>query len=119
MPTKHKNATKALIRFYPGPDDDLLAWLETLDKLPFGAKGQALKATLRRGLGMVMSAADSPTATTALELSELRKVLELVLDERLSRYTLQNTTPILPDVEETEAAALLDRLSANLLLDME
>ena len=41
---------KLTIRFYPGQDDDLIAWLEEM-RASYGKKGETVKGTLRKGLG--------------------------------------------------------------------
>ena len=45
-----KNVIRGRFRLYPGQDDDLITWWKSLNDLPYGGKGQAIKEALRRGL---------------------------------------------------------------------
>lgn len=106
------------VRFYPGPDDDLLQWLATLDTLPFGGKSQAIKEMLRRGLGTGTPSA-TPAAPAAVDLSgwlpEIRRALAAELDQR--QFTAAGTPPVAHPDEAAEAEALLEQLTANLILE--
>jgi hypothetical protein len=110
---------KETVRFYPGPDDDLIAWLQTLDELPFGGRAQAIREMLRRGLGH--SAQATPAAPAAVDLSgwlpEIRRALAAELDQR--QLTASGTTQaaVGNHGEASEAEALLDQLTANLILE--
>ena len=46
-----KNVIRSRFRLYPGQDDDLITWWKSLNDLPYGGKGQAIKEALRNGLG--------------------------------------------------------------------
>jgi hypothetical protein len=39
------------VRLWPGQDDDLIAWYESLDNLPRGGKAQRIRNTLRQAIG--------------------------------------------------------------------
>lgn len=108
---------KETVRFYPGPDDDLIAWLQTLDELPFGGRAQAIREMLRRGLGH--SAQATPAAPAAVDLSgwlpEIRRALAAELDQR--QFTAAGTPPVAHPDEAAEAEALLAQLTANLILE--
>lgn len=98
------------IRLYPGQDDDLLAWLGQFEDRPYGAQTQALKAALRRGgLG-----ADGP-APPALDLAEVRRVVEAAVASALRRWSPETQAGDDPEDDETEE--LLDALGAALVMD--
>ncbi len=119
MPKKSPKPTKkVLLRLYPERDDDLIRWLQTLADLPYGAKSQALKAMLRRGLEA--SSADASTPSIALEVNdwipEIRRALAAELDQRqLHTHTSVPQKDGLT-TEDNEAEALLEQLSQQLLL---
>ena len=73
-----------LVRFrlYPGQDDDLLAWYRELERLPYGAKGQAFKEALRRGIGLE-EGASSASAFAAVDPDALRAAMEQVMERFL------------------------------------
>lgn len=68
------NNLKLTIRFYPGQDDDLIAWLEEMRVL-YGKKGETVKDVLRKGLGATGSGSAVPLDTGNL-LAEIRQVVE-------------------------------------------
>ena len=74
------------MRFYPGQDDDLIRWLDGLDSEPIGAKTQALQMALRRGTdaGQV-DAGQGPGTAPALDLAEVRQVVEAAVASALGR----------------------------------
>lgn len=71
MPKYRRGEIQLHIRLYPGQDDELLAWLATLDGRPYGEKARAVKAALRRSI----EAAASP-ASPVVDPFELRTVIE-------------------------------------------
>ena len=97
------------IRLYPGRDDDLLCWLAGMEGQPYGAKSQAVKEALRRGLGMNSSAAP---AGAAVDLAEIRAVVEAAL-ARLEGTVIARAVP---DSADDEAERLLDALGESLVL---
>jgi hypothetical protein len=118
-----KKPVQVLLRLYAGQDDDLITWLESLGDLQFGIKSQAIKDALRRGLGMDNSepGSESPSRSTgaALDLSELRQVVEAAVDTALGRFEGQigGGTKITTGEEDDETEALLDTLEAALVLE--
>jgi hypothetical protein len=103
------------LRFYVGQDDEVIRWLEQLDDQPYGTKTQAIKAALLRGIG-----GDSDQATAALpalDLGEVRRVVEAAVTTALSRFEGQmgRVTIGLP-TEEDETEDLLDALESALVL---
>lgn len=107
------------LRFYPGEDDDLLAWLTTLDALPYGAKGRAIKATLRQVLEKASQkentlAPTGPTLDLTTLLPEIRQVVEAGVASALSTLPTLGTVAPSPRAEPVEA--LLATLDAGLLL---
>jgi hypothetical protein len=105
-----------VLRFYPGQDDDLIQWLDKLDEEHFGAKTQALKAALRRG----MSADPVPAMAVAstLDLSEVRQVVEAAVASVLGRFEgrIAGVATALPLEEDDEVEDLLDALEGTLVL---
>ncbi len=70
------------IRLYPGQDDDLIAWWRGLEGLPFGAKSQAVREALRRGIG---GAGDPrPVAVAPIDLGAIRQVVEAAVSQALA-----------------------------------
>jgi hypothetical protein len=47
-----KSTIQGHFRLLSGQDDDLIAWWKSLNDLPYGGKGQAIKEALRKGLGL-------------------------------------------------------------------
>jgi hypothetical protein len=101
------------VRLYPGPDDDLLRWLVGMEGQPYGAKSQAVKEALRRGLGMNSSAAP---AGAAVDLAEIRAVVEAALEAALARLEGAVIARAAPDSADDEAERLLDALGESLVL---
>jgi hypothetical protein len=101
------------IRLYPGPDDDLLRWLAGMEGQPYGAKSQAVKEALRRGLGMNSPAAP---AGAAVDLAEIRAVVEAAVEAALARLEGAVIARPAPDSADDEAERLLDALGDSLVL---
>jgi len=74
---------KLTIRFYPGQDDDLIAWLEEM-RASYGKKGETVKGTLRKGLGAVDSA-----SAVALDHGSLLADIRQVMESSLASYAFQ------------------------------
>jgi hypothetical protein len=109
---RRKKSRQILLRFYPGQDDELIAWLDQFDDRPYGAKSQAIKEALRRGIGAVTNpggpAIDWDRLEQAFEAAAFR-VLAAHLGPRLS-----GASPAAPIDEDDETAELLDRLGASM-----
>ena len=101
------------VRLYPGPDDDLLRWLGGMEGQPYGAKSQAVKEALRRGLGMNSPAAP---AGAAVDLAEIRAVVEAAVEAALARLEGAVIARPAPDSADDEAERLLDALGDSLVL---
>jgi hypothetical protein len=121
---KHEHQSiKVTLRFRPSQDDDLIHWLRSLDNLHFGAKSQAVKDALRRGMGSgnfeQSSELPSNSAGVALDLAELRQVVEAAVDTALGRFEGQigGGTRAATKEEDDETEALLDDLQAALVLE--
>jgi len=104
---------KLTVRLYPGSDDDLLRWLAGMEGQPYGAKSQAVKEALRRGLGM-----NSPAtpAGAAVDLAEIRAVVEAAVEAALARLEGAVVARPVPDAADDEAERLLDALGEVLML---
>jgi hypothetical protein len=103
---------KLTIRFYPGQDDDLIAWLEEM-RASYGKKGETVKRTLRKGLG----ATESHSAV-ALDSSSLLADIRQVMESTLASYAFQPAVRADANVQEEDAAEeRLSRLDLGLSLD--
>ncbi len=105
------------LRCYAGEDDDLLAWLATLDNQPYGRKSQAVKAALRRGLATAPAGVGErvpPPLDADMLLSEIRRIMEAVVSS--ARHGLQVAPPA-PAANLDETEDLLAALDTNLLLE--
>jgi hypothetical protein len=101
------------VRLYPGPDDDLLRWLVGMEGQPYGAKSQAVKEALRRGLGMNSSAAP---AGAAVDLAEIRRVVEAAVDAALARLEGAVIARPASGAADDEAEQILDAMGESLVL---
>ena len=102
--------TKLTLRLHPDRDADLIRWLASLDDLPFGQKGQAIKEVLRRGLGQQLE----PTLDMETLLADIRAVVESAVQQSLAHAKII-IHPIESD-ESDETNALLDQLGNQLML---
>ncbi|HIE39047.1 MAG TPA: hypothetical protein EYP77_08285 [Anaerolineae bacterium] len=102
------------VPLYPGEDDELIAWVNSLDRLPFGAKSQAVKEALRRAVGGG-SSPGRPAPAPAVDLSEIRAVVEAAVEQALARQQVSAAAATAPE-EDAEVEALLDGLGASLVL---
>ena len=105
------------LRLYPGQDDGLIRWLARFDDHPYGAKSQAVKEALRLGIGGGDSGQTALASTPAVELTEIRQVVEAALETALARFESQvsRTALAVPEGDD-ETEALLDSLEAALVL---
>ena len=104
--------TKLTLRLHPQRDADLIRWLASLDGLPFGEKGRAIKVALRRGLGQ-QEEAGSVLDADAL-LADIRAVVESAMQQALANAAI--TTRPVPSTDTDETDALLDQLGDQLML---
>ncbi len=107
------------VRLYPGQDDELIAWLETLDNQSLGVKSHEIKQALLRGIGV----SPDPVATSSAPdldefLPQVRRVVEAAVGDALARNGVRLTPgPQNDPVDESEeVAAILDAMG-NLFLD--
>jgi hypothetical protein len=111
---RRKKSRQILLRFYPGQDDELIAWLDQFDDRPYGAKSQAIKEALRRGIGAVTDpgglAMDEDRLLQLIKTGVLG-VLVAYLGPRDSRASLAAQT-----VEDDEIEGLLDHLGASMTI---
>jgi hypothetical protein len=116
---RHRRQTlqpiKFTVRFYPGQDDDLLRWLDRLEEGCFGAKTQAIKEMLRRGMGA--NPVRVTTTAPALDLAEIRQVVEAAVASALSRFESQVVgVAVAATEEDDQVESLLDTLGKALIL---
>lgn len=79
------NELKITLRFYPGTDDELIAWLSDLN-LPYGKKGEAIKAAMRRGLEPASKVTPDPLDAGSL-LADIRQTIETTIQNSLGTFT--------------------------------
>lgn len=103
-----------LLRLHPGQDDDLIRWLEQMDGRHYGAKSQAVKEALRRGIIGQMPQNSAP-ATPAVNLGEIRAVVEAAVESALVRLGAAITVDS-TDQQDDETEALLNSLDAALII---
>ena len=108
----HNAGMKLCLRLHPGRDADLLAWLATLENAPFGSKGEAVKAALRRG-GAV--ADPSPAVDISALLPQVRAVVEAAVASALANAHLV-MGPLAAETPDSETDVLLDAFAENLTL---
>jgi hypothetical protein len=107
---------KFTLRLYPGQDDDLIRWLAVLDEEHVGAKTQALKETLRRG--MRVEPLPTTNAAPELDMVEIRRVVEAAVASALSRFegTIGSSAAKTPAEEDDEVEDLLEGFQYSLVL---
>ena len=114
---RRRKTVEFRIRLYSGQDDELIRWLEQFNDKPYGVKSQAVKEALLRGIG---SDPGQPTAAAipALDLAEVRRVVEAAVATALARFEGQvsGAVPAHPPEEDEETEDLLDSLGAALTL---
>ncbi len=115
MNPKLKNPVIYFLRCRPGVDDDLIAWLNGLPDQPFGIKSHSVKTALRRGL---QGTGPFSQETPALDVGELRQVVEAAVATQLARCgATVFTADAVESPESGEAEALLDQLTAGMAID--
>ena len=102
--------TKLTLRLHPEQDADLIRWLASLDDLPFGQKGRAIKEVLRRGLGQEPETAFDAEAL----LTDIRDIVEVAVQQGLANAAILSSPHPPDDADETDA--LLDQLGDQLML---
>ena len=116
MPRRQRGKVEIKIRLYPGQDDELIQWQTQFDGQPYGVKTQAVKEALRRGIGT--EPLQATVATPALDLVEMRRVVEAAVVSALGRFEGQvvGATTTTPAEEEDEVEDLLERFQYSLVL---
>ena len=114
MPRRSKGKVEIKIRLYPGRDDELIQWQAQFDDQPYGVKTQAVKEALRRGTGVEAFQAAAP----ALDLVEVRRVVEAAVASALGRYEGQmvGAAATTPDEEDDEVEDLLEGFQYSLVM---
>jgi hypothetical protein len=103
---------KLTTRFYPGQDDDLIAWLEDMHA-SYGKKGETVKDVLRKGLGAGSSNSAIQLDTGSL-LADIRQVVESALASHALQPTVQTEAESQDDALAEEQ---LSRLDHDLTID--
>ncbi len=113
--TPNEEEVRFTLRFRPGMDDDLICWWRSLDGQHHGAKSQAVRDAIRRGLGT----APDVSVTPVLDLSELRQIVDSAITQGLARFKGQIGQAVVSDSgdeEDAKAEAMLDNLGMSLVL---
>jgi hypothetical protein len=123
MPRRKRGTVEIKIRLYPGQDDELIQWQAQFDDQPYGVKTQAMKEALRKGIRVehVLSGAQgtlqATVATPALDLVEVRRVVEAAVVSALGRFEGQVFgAAATASAEEDEVEDLLEGFRYSLLL---
>ncbi len=103
---------KLCLRLHVDRDADLISWLATLDDLPFGGKGEAIKVALRRSIG---AADPSPAVDISDLLVQMRTVVEAAVASALANAQVV-MRPLAAEAPTPETDAMLDALAENLTL---
>jgi hypothetical protein len=113
---RRKKSRQMLLRFYPGQDDELIAWLDQFDDRPYGAKSQAIKEALRRGIGAV-----TDPGGPAMDWDRLRQIVESAVVQAVAHFVprLSGVSLAAPADEDDETAGLLDRLGASMTVSVD
>jgi len=130
-----KNKIRGRFRLYPGQDDDLITWWKSLNDLPYGGKGQAIKAALRKGLnisehrcvgaeelGEIHPCTPAPVIPSSQAqdnlLLDIRRVVEAAVIETLNQanVTVQESSKEHDLVVDSRVEELLTSLDRSLLL---
>ncbi len=116
MPRRQRGKVEIKIRLYRGQDDELIQWQAQFDDQPYGAKTQAMKEALRKGIRA--EAREAPVATPALDLVEVRRVVEAAVVSALSRFEGQvaYAAAAIPAEEDDEVEDLLEGFQYSLVL---
>jgi hypothetical protein len=124
MPRRQRGKVEIKIRLYPGQDDELIRWQAQFDDQPYGVKTQAVKEALRKGIGVehVLSGAEGTLEVTvaapALDLVEVRRVVEAAVASALSRFEghVADAAAATPAEEDEEVEDLLEGFQYSLVL---
>ena len=116
MPRRQRGKVEIKIRLYPGQDDELIQWQAQFDDQPYGVKTQAMKEALRQGVGVETQ--QVTVAAPALDLAEVRRVVEAAVVSGLSRLEGQvlGATAATPAEDEDEVEDLLEGFQYSLVL---
>lgn len=102
------------IRLYPGQDDELIEWLESLNGLPVGEKSRRIREALCQGI----KANDSEeTKALAIDLSEIRKIVEAAVAQALAGFRIEAAKASVEEDDGTEE--ILENLGASLVLSVD
>jgi hypothetical protein len=124
MPPRRRGKIEIKLRLYPGRDDELIEWQAQFDDQPYGVKTQAMKEALRRGIGTghgLSGAEGSLQATVvapALDLVEVRRVVEAAVASALGRFEggVVGATATTPTEEVDEVEDILEGFQYSLVL---
>jgi hypothetical protein len=116
MPRRQRGKVEIKIRLYPGQDDELIQWQAQLDDQSYGVKTQAMKEALRKGIGV--EALQATVATPALDLVEVRRVVEAAVVSALGRFEGQvvGAAATASAEEDDEVEDLLEGFQYSLVL---
>lgn len=116
MPRRQRGKVEIKIRLYPGQDDELIQWQAQFDDQSYGVKTQAMKEALRKGIGV--EAPQATVATPALDLVEVRRVVEAAVVSALGRFEGQvvGAAATASAEEDDEVEDLLEGFQYSLVL---
>jgi hypothetical protein len=116
MPRRQRGNVEIKIRLYPGQDDELIQWQAQFNDQPYGVKTQAVKEALRKGVGV--EAHQTTIAAPALDLVEVRRVVEAAVVSALGRFEghVVGAAATASAEEEDEVEDLLEGFQYSLVL---
>ena len=108
------------IRLYPGPDDDLIAWLQGIEG-PRGAKSAAIKSIWRAGIHKADHDPGLDQDQRAALLADIRKVVEAAVSGSIGQKGCGSLVSgqSLPEVRDDEAEQILLAMDEGMLLSTE
>ncbi|MGD9100733.1 MAG: ribbon-helix-helix protein, CopG family [Anaerolineae bacterium] len=109
---------KHTLRLYPGVDDDLIEGLDQLAAQLAKPKNQIIKDALRERIGDG-SVQPAVSVEPAVNLAEIRQVVEAAVSSSLARFEGQMTgvAVTVEGQEDDETRTLLGNLGAALIFD--
>ena len=101
------------VRLYTGSDDDLISWLITLESAPYGARSQAIRDALRRGIFTPQVAdANNPSQEVFARLAEIPTASQIraIMEAALAEHTFTLGPKVSPKDEDETFINGLDAL---------
>ena len=122
MRRRKRRIEELKVRFYAPEDNDLIEWVQQFDdpRSPWGSRQKVAREALRKGLNLAEPAAPA-VAPPAMDLGELRRVVQAAVAEALGRFEgpASRATISAAEGDEDEVEFFLDKLASSLMVDDE